>query len=251
LPNDLAGLIDLHSPKKIMKKFIALSVTTLAASAGFATFCPPSQAQVVVGPAADATAVDNTHFGAIVDLQCALLVASPSTGAAAGAGTITPYTAVTTNLGTDLDIDGAGAANELRVLSLTATETSTFNCNTDEIDLTVDLNVLSPAPDSFVNAVDFNYTTDATAGLMDHFVTLAVTRPNNDGGSGNAATENLGGFDGTQGANVTGQLFNSATFAGDDQANFRLAITSNFATTAEELGAGTYETVFVTTAVAQ
>lgn len=230
-----------------MKKFIALSVTTLAASAGFAAFCSPSQAQLsVVGPTADADATDNTHFGAIVDIQCALLVASPSTTAAA-----TDYTATLTTLGTDLDADGAGALNEDRVSTLTATETSTFNCNTNEIDLTVDLTTLLPAPGAFTNAVDFNYTTDVTPGLMDHFVTLDVTRPNNDGGSGNPGTEFLGGFDGTLGANATGVLFNDAAFAGDDEANFSLAITSSFETGAEELGAGTYETVFVTTAVAQ
>lgn len=232
-----------------MKKILAFSAVT----ASLLSLCMPAQSQVVAGPVADATAVDNTHFGAIVAIQCALTSASASTETGAGGGTITPYTAIIANLGPDFDADAAASSTEPRVLSLIATESSTFNCNTDNINLTVALALLFPVPGVFTNAVDFNYTTEATPGLMDHLVTLAVTRTNNDGGSPNAGTENLGAFDGLAGsrANAAGQLYNNAAFAGDDEANFDLAITSNFVTTAEELGAGTYETAFTITAVAQ
>lgn len=237
---------------KKMKKILAISAT----AASLLCYALPSYGQVV-GPTSDATAVDNTHFGGIVALQCALVTASPSTGNTAGTGTVTPYTATTANGDPDLDAgDTVNAetpgAPEPRVTRLAANETSGFNCNSDTVNLTVGLAVISPVRDAFNNAVDFNYTDDPTnGGLMNHLVDLDFARANVDT-SVNSAAGDFAGFDGTTAVNEADTAMASdPAFAPDDQGNFSITITSTFSTTAEELGAGSYETVFVTTAVAQ
>jgi hypothetical protein len=218
-------------------KCFATKTLSLLVACGAVAVCGNSaMALTPVGPAADpGPKTDYTHFGANIALQCTLETPSDSIQA-----TATDYTETTSPTFDDYiapnDTGTTPSVTTSRVTALEATETSTFNCNSDTVNLDLQLDTLtSPV---FTNATNFNLGVG-----VDHNVTVVLSNGTTVGPAVANTTGAVAGVGGT----------GTAT---DTQGNLNVAITSQFAiksgtNAAEELGEGDYETVFIISVTAE
>ena len=159
------------------------------------------------------SATDTQSFTGTVALECGL--SDPGLG--------DDGSPVTYNVGTGT-VDGGIT----RTISLSATDTSSFDCNSDLVQVQISLDGLSPAPDSFSNATAIDrLATAATGPGIDHALTIAV--PGNFPQTLNARQAPVN------------SLFNGFG-ATDSQGDILIEVTSSFSTAggAEELAAATY-----------
>lgn len=183
-------------------------------------------------------ATNSTVVQAALSLQCST--------SAIGSTLIRTYSRTINSFGRDLDNNVASGV-ERRVTQLNATDDISFDCNTSNVAITVDLDVLT-APSNFSNAVDIDLITNPVDAGVDHRVGINVTLP-----SSNTTTTIFDVNDAASSTVTAPTSFNLGFFDTDDQGDIRVSLASRFLTIngAEELAAGTYETRFTVTVVAQ
>ena len=182
-------------------------------------------AAVVYSPAASAQiATDTMAFTGTVNLACGLF-----DDGFGNTGSAVTYTA---NTGT---VEGF-----TRTTSLTATDTSSFDCNSNEINIDVNLDVVAATNQPFTNATAIDFPAGPTNPGVNHNVTV-------DTNLDDISTESL--FSGQD--NDIGEVVNDDANA-DANGDVIVTVTSTFAAEngAEELGAGTYTADFTVTATA-
>jgi hypothetical protein len=223
------------------KKLFTKTLGLLVACGAVATFGNSALA----APPGSATAGDNMSFSYTVGFECSVDVPSTFTTAGGAVGTNDlPYTANFTTGGANGDIDnGINPALEDRWTSLTANDTTTFDCNSDTVDLSVVMNnVTAPA---FTNAQNIDLIAAGGTIGVDHKVSIGL--------NGNAAAAPLLNISAvTDGATVVSAAGNGLNLPTNLDADLVVNLTSAFVLIggAEELGAGTYAADFTATVTA-
>jgi hypothetical protein len=221
------------------KKLFTKTLGLLVACGAVGTFGNSALA----APPGTPIANDAMSFSYSVPFECSVDVPSTFTTAGGVVGTNDlAYTPAFTNGGATGDINNSGPLED-RWTSLTANDTTTFDCNSDTVDLSVVMNNVT-APD-FTNADSIDLIAGAETIGVDHQVSIGL--------NGNVAAGTLLNISAiTDGATVVSAAGNGLNLPTNLDADLVVNLTSAFVLIggAEELGAGDYAADFTATVTA-